>query len=132
MDTIFSDQHWNSIVQHKKKIVFNAGGEAMVEYVEPKSNFVPEIQLLFSPFGWPFIPIEIIGSNTNKIISSLSWTKDRNNPGGVLALEFVPDAATVKEIVDIINLVSFNLYSNTSLKLSVLYNLLNKSENIPL
>lgn len=111
MDSIFTEQHWNSIFNLKKKIVFNAGAEASIEYAEQKNNFVPEIQLLFSPFGLPFVPIEIVGSNTNKIISSLAWTKDRNNPGGVLSVDFAPDAETVKEIVDIINLITGNLYS---------------------
>ena len=111
MESIFTTDTWQSIYTHKKKIIFNAGAETMMEYFDPKSNFVPEIQLLFSPFGLPFVPIEIVGSNTNKIISALSWTKDRNNPGGTLSVTFVPDAAVVKEIVDIINMITGNLYS---------------------
>jgi hypothetical protein len=96
---------------YKKKIVFNAGAEATIDYFQNKRNFAPEIQLLFSPFGLPFVPIEVLGTNANKIISSLNWTKDRNNPGGMLSLEIVPDADIIKKIVSIINKFSFNLYS---------------------
>jgi hypothetical protein len=111
METSFSENYWQSIFNLRKKIVFNAGAEAVIEYADPKNNFVPEMQLLFSPFGLPFVPIEIIGSSTNKIITSLQWTKDRDNPGGMLNVIFSPDPTAVKEMVDIINLMTGNLYS---------------------
>lgn len=95
----------------EKKIVFNAGYEASIEYAEPNTAITPEIQLLFSPFGLPFVPIEIIGTNVNKIISNMQWTKDRNNPGGILQVTITPDVRMIKEIVDIINKYSNNLYS---------------------
>ena len=95
----------------KKKIIFNAGSEAVSEYGENRKNFSPSIQLLFSPFGLPFVPIEIIGTNLNEIISNMVWTKDRNNSGGILQIEIVPDATTIKKIVDVINKYSKNLYS---------------------
>ncbi len=107
MESIFS----KDILTYKKKIIFNAGNEATIEYTDNKNNFTPQIQLLFSPFGLPFVPMEIVGTNANKIISSLSWTKDRDNPGGLLAMEFVPDAEIVKKMVDIINKYSKNIYS---------------------
>jgi hypothetical protein len=99
------------VLKYKKKIVFNAGVEATLEYSNPKKNVSPTIQLLFSPFGLPFVPIEIIGTDVNQIVSSLSWTKDRTNPGGVLSVELVPDASTIQRIVDTINKYSGNLYS---------------------
>jgi hypothetical protein len=99
------------VIKYKKKIVFNAGVEATLEYANPQKNVTPAIQLLFSPFGLPFVPIEIIGTNVNKIISAMTWTKDRTNPGGVLSVELAPDASTIQQIVDIINKYSKNLYS---------------------
>lgn len=99
------------VLKYKKKIIFNAGYEATLEYAEMPKNVSPSIQLLFSPFGLPFVPIEIISSDVNQIITSMTWTKDRTNPGGVFAAELVPDGATIKKIVDIINKYSKNLYS---------------------
>lgn len=98
-------------VTYNKKVIFNAGIESIIDYGENKKNFSPKIQLLFSPFGLPFVPIEVLGTNTNEIITALNWTKDRNNPGGILQLQLTPDPATVQQIVDIINKASFNLYS---------------------
>lgn len=100
-----------SLLSGNKKIVFNAGVEASIEYADFKTNKVPEIQLLFSPFGLPFVPIEILGTNVNNIISNLSWVKDRDNPGGILSFDVVPDAKVISDIVDIINKFSGNLYS---------------------
>lgn len=95
----------------EKKIIFNAGIEATNDYVEEKKNIVPEIQLLFSPFGLPFVPIEVIGTNINKVVSSLTYTKDRSNPGGIMSFEIVPDASLIKKVVNIINSFTGNLYS---------------------
>ena len=94
-----------------KRILFNAGFESSFEYSEPKQNISPKVNLLFSPFGLPFVPIEIIGTNTNKVISELNWTKDRTNPGGVCQITLTPDARIIQEIVNILNKFSFNLYS---------------------
>ena len=94
-----------------KKIIFNAGVEAVSHYVDNKKNYSPKIQLLFSPFGLPYVPIEIIGSNINDIITDLNWTKDRNNPGGILQISLVPDAHTIQKLVNIINKFTHNLYS---------------------
>ena len=102
----------NSLPQgYNKKTIFNAGVEATLDYSNPKKNYSPTIQLLFSPFGAPFVPIEVLGTNLNQIISSLSWTKDRNNPGGILQVDISPDASMLKSIVDIINKASFNVFS---------------------
>ena len=109
MNSILENQ--KDFLTYKKKIIFNAGVESVIEYADNKRNFVPQIQLLFSPFGLPFVPIEIVGTNANKIIKSLAWTKDRDNPGGILAVEFVPDAAMIKQMIDIINKYTGNLYS---------------------
>jgi hypothetical protein len=95
----------------KKKIIFNAGVEASLEYAEGKNTFYPEVSLLFSPFGLPFIPIEIIGTNASQIVSNLVSTKDRDNPGGILSFDITPDKETIRNIVDIINKISGNLYS---------------------
>lgn len=99
------------ILKFKKKIIFNAGVESTLEYNDPKKNVSPQIELLFSPFGLPFVPIEVIGTNMNSIISSLTWTKDRTNPGGVCQVEIVPDKKIIQRIVDVINKYSGNLYS---------------------
>lgn len=107
MESLFS----KDTLTYKKKIVFNAGVESIIDYVNQKKNFVTDIQLLFSPFGLPFVPIEILGTNTNKIITNLTWTKDRNNPGGMLSCEIAPDTYEIKKIVDIINKFTGNLYS---------------------
>lgn len=107
MESLFS----KSILTYKKKIIFTAGVEAFLEYGNQKKNFVTEIQLLFSPFGLPFVPIEIVGTNMNKVITSLAWTKDRSNPGGMLSLELVPDADEIKKMVKIIDSFSGNMYS---------------------
>jgi hypothetical protein len=98
-------------VKYKKKIVFNAGVETSLEYAEPSSNRVPQIQLLFSPFGIPFVPIEILGTNIGSILQSLEWVKDRSNPGGILSFEIAPSEEVIQEIVDVLNKVSGNLYS---------------------
>ena len=100
-----------STFTYKKKIVFNAGAESSFEYANPQKNTSPSIQLLLSPFGLPFVPIEIVGTNINKIISSLEWTKDRNNPAGVLALTIVPDKYLLQQITKIFDKYSKNLYS---------------------
>ena len=94
-----------------KKLVFNAGAEASLEYAEPSTRVQMRIELLVSPFGIPFVPIEIMGTNLNKVLSSLSWIKDRNNPGGVLAFELVPDNYLMEQIAEIINKYSLGLYS---------------------
>lgn len=94
-----------------RKIIFNAGFEASMEYAEPKKNRVHKIQLLFSPFGLPFVPIEIIGSDVGSVISSLSWSKDRSNPGGTLGVTITPDAKLIQDIVNILNKFSFNYYT---------------------
>lgn len=94
-----------------RKIIFNAGVEASLEYAEPQQIKAPRIQLLFSPFGLPFVPLEIVGTGVGKIISSLSWYKDRSNPGGMLTLEIAPDPKTIQDMVNILNKFSGNLYS---------------------
>lgn len=107
MESLFSKETFS----YKKKIVFNAGVESYAAYLKEEQNHAPKIQLLFSPFGLPFVPLEIVGTDTNKIITSLQWTKDRNNPGGVCVVVFAPDAAMIKQIVSIIDKYSKNLYS---------------------
>lgn len=94
-----------------KKIIFNSGVEASINYAEPNTHSSPNIALLFSPFGLPFVPIEIVGTNANKIITGLQWTKDRNNPGGVLQCTLTPDSSIIEDIVKIIDKFSLNLYS---------------------
>ena len=79
-----------------RKIVFNAGIESSLEYAEPQRNKAPKIQLLFSPFGLPFIPLEIVGSDVGKIISNFSWTKDRTNPGGICNITITPDSKLIQ------------------------------------
>jgi hypothetical protein len=101
----------SDVLSYKKKIVFNAGAESILEYYGAKKSTSPNIQFLFSPFGLPFVPIEIAGSNVSNIIKSFSWTKDRNNPGGVGSVVFAPDANVVKEIVRIIDKYTGNSYS---------------------
>jgi len=95
----------------QNKIVFNAGVETSLEYAEPASNRVPRVQLLFSPFGIPFIPIEILGTGIGSILQTLEWIKDRSNAGGILAFTIVPSPETIRDIVVILNKVSGNLYS---------------------
>jgi len=107
MESLFS----KDTLTYKKKIVYNAGVEAVLDYYANKKNHTTEIQLLFSPFGLPFVPIEVVGTNVNKIITNLTWTKDRANPGGILSCTLSPDARVVKEMVDIINKFTGNLYS---------------------
>jgi len=94
-----------------KKIIYNAGVEASIEYSNPKKNYVNTISLLFSPYGLPFIPLELVGSDVGTLIQSMTWTKDRNNPGGVCAIEIVPDSKIIQKMVDILNKFSMNLYS---------------------
>jgi hypothetical protein len=85
--------------------------EASIEYANPNDTFVPRIQLLFSPFGLPFVPIEILGTDVNKIISNFSYFKDRDNPSGIFTFELTPDPELIKSIVDVINRYSGNSYS---------------------
>lgn len=94
-----------------RKIVFNAGIESSLEYAEPQRNKAPKIQLLFSPFGLPFIPLEIVGSDVGKIISNFSWTKDRTNPGGICNITITPDSKLIQDMVNLLNKFSGNLYS---------------------
>lgn len=97
--------------KYKKKIIFTAGIEANRDYAEPEANKVPQVQVLFSPFGIPFVPIEILGSNVGGILQSLEWIKDRSNPGGILTIEIAPSPDAIKDIVKILDLVSGNMYS---------------------
>lgn len=94
-----------------KKVIFNAGVEASIEYIDPKKVYVNNISLLFSPYGLPFIPIELIGTNVGTLIQSMTWTKDRSNPGGMCSIEIAPDSKIIKNMVDILNKFSGNLYS---------------------
>jgi hypothetical protein len=98
-------------ITYKKKLIFNAGVESVKAYIDAETNYSPQIQLLFSPFGLPFVPLEILGTNINQIIRSLEWTKDRNNPGGICTVTFVPDAEMIKRIVKTIDKFSGNMYS---------------------
>ena len=107
MESLFSKE----TLAYKKKLVFNAGVESYAAYIKEENNHSTRVQLLFSPFGLPFVPIEILGSDVSQIIQSLQWTKDRNNPGGVCVIDFAPDASMIKEIVSIIDKYSGNLYS---------------------
>jgi len=104
-------QYSKDTISYKKKIIFNAGVEASLEYANPESAFVPNVKLLFSPFGLPFVPIEILGTDLNSIISDMTWSKDRNNPGGIFQATITPDSSLIQDIVDIINKFSGNLYS---------------------
>jgi len=107
MESLFSQ----NTLTYQKKIIFTAGVEAGLEYANPTDTFVPRIQLLFSPFGLPFVPIEILGTDVNKIISNFIWTKDRDNPAGILTFEITPDAMVIQSIVNMINKFSGNIYS---------------------
>ena len=73
----------SSILENNKKFIFNAGLESVFAYADNKTEYSPKISLIFSPFGLPFIPIEILGTGVNEVVTALSWSKDRNNPGGV-------------------------------------------------
>ena len=95
----------------KKKIIFNAGAESAIDYAEPQKNRVPNIQLLFSPFGVPFVPIEILGTDIYSIIQTLDYQKDRSNPGGILSFSICPSTEAIDNIVAVLNKVSGNLYS---------------------
>jgi hypothetical protein len=99
------------IITQNKKLIFNAGVEAALEYANRDNTFTPQVQLLFSPYGLPYVPVEFIGTAASRVISNLSWSKDRNNPGGLLTVEITPDEKTIKNIVHLINTVSGNLYS---------------------
>jgi hypothetical protein len=99
------------VISGDKHIIFNAGVEASMEYANPRKHIVPKIQILFSPYGLPFVPIEIAGTNINKIITGFSWMKDRNNPGGMFQVTIAPDSKVIQEIVKLLNKFSFNLYS---------------------
>jgi hypothetical protein len=94
-----------------RKMIFNAGLESSLNYIEPKSNVSHKVKLLFSPFGLPFIPLEIVGSDVGKIVSNLSWTKDRTNPGGFLSISITPDSRMINKMVEILNKLSKNYYS---------------------
>jgi hypothetical protein len=111
MDYTNNTSALGQIATGEHKVIFNAGYEASLEYAEPKRVITPQIQLLFSPFGLPFIPIEIIGTNVNKVLTNLIWTKDRTNPGGMLQVEITPDPKVIEGIVNILNKYSANLYS---------------------
>jgi hypothetical protein len=100
VETVIS--YAKSAAKYQKKIIFNAGVESSIRYIEPSSNYVPKVTLLFSPFGLPFVPLEIIGSNLKDIISGMEWTKDRTNPGGMLTMTITPDDTVINEIIQII------------------------------
>jgi len=98
-------------LRYKKKVVYNAGVESSIDYAEPTTEKTNTVQLLFSPFGLPFVPIEVLGSDVGDIITDMTWTKDRNNPGGFLSVSITPDATVIKDIVKIIDRFTGNLYS---------------------
>jgi hypothetical protein len=99
-------------ILNQKKTVFNAGVEASLEYIEPSKSYSPQVKLLFSPFGVPFIPLEILGTDVGSIIRNMNWNKDRNNPGGILQLDITPSTQVIESIVNILNKVTGNLYSS--------------------
>jgi len=101
----------SSILENNKKFIFNAGLESVFAYADNKTEYSPKISLIFSPFGLPFIPIEILGTGVNEVVTALSWSKDRNNPGGVCQVEISPDKDTIFSIYDIINQQVSNFFS---------------------
>jgi hypothetical protein len=109
METIKS--YTKEAAKYQKKIVFNAGIEAAKEYFDQQSAYSHKIQLLFAPYGLPWVPLEIVGTDAGKIISSFHWTKDRSNPGGMLSIEIQPDSSAIDDMVKILNKYSGNLYS---------------------
>lgn len=110
MDSVLS--YSKDAASFQKKIIFNAGWESSLDYANPKSSYSPKVSLLFSPFGLPFVPMEILGSQVGSIIKSIHWTKDRNNPGGVLSAIIAPNVNTVKDIFKIISAIpGGNLYT---------------------
>ena len=94
-----------------KKTIFNAGVEASIQYIEPSKHYAPKIQLLFAPFGVPFIPLEILSTDAGSIIKSMNWAKDRNNPAGLLQLEITPSTDILNSMINVLNTVTNNLYS---------------------
>jgi hypothetical protein len=106
-------------LKYKKKVIFNAGAEASMEYAMPQTNKVPQIQLLFSPFGVPFVPIEILGTNVASIIQNMEWVKDRSNPGGILSVDLAPSPEVIMDIVKILDKVTGNIYSKIWSELGV-------------
>jgi hypothetical protein len=94
-----------------KRLLFNAGVESALQYAEPQKHYAPKVQLLFSPYGLPFVPIEVLGTNAGGIISGFTWTKDRNSPGGLLSVSMTPDKKIIQEMVDSINKLSGGIYS---------------------
>jgi hypothetical protein len=116
---ILKNKAIGQVISGDKHIIFNAGLEASIEYTHPKRHIVPKIQILFSLFGLPFVPIEIVGTDINKVITGFSWTKDRNNPGGILQVTIAPDKKIIQEIVNLLNKYSFNLYSKIWKELGV-------------
>ena len=109
MESVYTTN--KDVISGKKKIIYNAGVEASLDYAEPKKTISNNIQLLFSPFGLPFIPIEVLGTDIGSIISNFTYQKDRVNPGGFVTVEITPTADVIKEMVDLINKISGNLYS---------------------
>jgi len=91
-----------SAIKYQKKIIFNAGIESSRYYYEPEKEYSPRIQILISPFGLPFVPIEIVGTDVGKILTSLQFNGDRNNPGGILTFTLAPDETMIQDIYNIL------------------------------
>ena len=109
METFLS--YTKDAARYQKKIIYNSGVESSIGYFEPSSTFAHRVQLMFAPYGLPFIPLELVGTDAGGIVSSFSWTKDRNNPGGMLHIDLQPDSSAIQDMVDILNKISGNLYS---------------------
>lgn len=100
MENIIS--YADSATKFQKKIIFNAGVESSIRYYEPEQEYCPKIQILISPFGLPFIPIEIVGTDVGKILTTMKFDGDRNNPGGLLTFTLAPDDTMIKEIYEVL------------------------------
>lgn len=99
METIFGD----------KKIIFNAGVEGTVEYLnsDTVTTRVPRVKLLVSPFGLPFVPLELIGSDLGGVIQQAQWVKSRSVPGGTLQLVLAGDTGAIERIIGIDQAMNF-------------------------
>jgi hypothetical protein len=88
----------DSILSGDKKILYNAGYEAIQEY-RNRSNIKkksPKVKLVVAPFATPFIPLELVSQDLGGIIQSCTWAKSRSNAGGAVQVTLAGDNRAIQ------------------------------------
>ena len=85
-----------------KNFLYNAGVETTREYLDRGKikKKAPKISLLISPFGMPFMPLEISSTDAGGLIQSLTFTKSRSVPAGNIQIQMAADPIAMRWVGD--------------------------------